>query len=156
MASRQLDSLARPLEPTETYAPRLISLGIERELARHANGQIKRVYSLKEKTYRIDDSVSAFVVTAVLTKPLETLDFVGVYKPGNFDFWTTIGHATDSLVMPRPTEVTRLEGNRREYKVTFVTQGGPYRMLSRISFKDTANQFMAYKMEHYRPQKRAR
>ncbi|OWP64538.1 hypothetical protein CDA63_03990 [Hymenobacter amundsenii] len=145
--NQQLDSTAKPLKPDVLYVPYYISRGVETELARYANGRIDRVYSLKEKSYHLNDTVNAFVITAILTRPQETVDYVGIYKDGNFDYQTSSVKFADSTATSAHTDITKLESGNREFKVTYISKSDGYKSVNRVSFKDMLNQFLRYKLE---------
>lgn len=146
-SNEQVDSTAKPLKPDVLSVPFYISRGVETELARYTKGRIDRVYSLKEKSYHLNDTVNAFVMTAILTRPQETVDYVGIYKEGNFDYQTSIVKFADSTATSAHTEITKLESGNKEFKVTYISQSDGHKSVNRISFKDTLNQFLRYKLE---------
>ncbi|RSK44235.1 hypothetical protein [Hymenobacter perfusus] len=153
-ASRELytsgeavDTVASPLDSVTDYLPRDITFQLESILARHVSGNIKRVYTFKEKTYPFGDEATAFVASAVLINPRKNIDFIGLYRNDNVDFFTEIRAFKDSTITDTSTDITKLERVGKDYKITYVTQWEGLKKHSRISFRDTVAQLQWYKLE---------
>ncbi|WP_226269546.1 hypothetical protein [Hymenobacter pini] len=142
-----VDTVASPLDSVSDYLPRDITQQLESILASHAGGDIKRVYTFKEKTYPFGDEATAFVASAVLITPRKNVDFIGVYRNDNVDFFTVIRAFKDSTITDTRTDITKLEQVGKDYKITYVTRLEDIKTHSRISFRDTVAQLRWYKLE---------
>ncbi|MBT9393622.1 hypothetical protein KLP40_10655 [Hymenobacter sp. NST-14] len=142
-----VDTVASPLDSVSDYLPRDITQQLESTLASHAGGDIKRVYTFKEKTYPFGDKATAFVASAVLINPRKNVDFIGLYRNDNVDFFTEIRAFKDSTTTDTSIGITKLEQVGKDYKITYVTRLKGIKKHSRISFRDTVAQLQWYKLE---------
>ncbi|WP_044001497.1 hypothetical protein [Hymenobacter swuensis] len=153
-ASRELytsgeavDTLASPLDSVSDYLPRDITQQLESILSSYVDGDIKRVYTFKEKTYPFGDEATTFVASAVVINPRKNIDFIGLYRNENVDFFTEIRAFKDSTITDTSIGITKLEQVGKDYKITYVTRLEGIKKYSRISFRDTVAQLRWYKLE---------
>jgi len=146
-SGESVDTLASPLDSVSDYLPHDITLQLESILANHASSNIKRVYTFKEKTYPFGDEATAFVASAILINPRKNVDFIGLYRNDNVDFFTEIRAFKDSSTTDTSTDITKLERVGKDYKITYVTRLEGIKKHSRISFRDTMAQLQWYKLE---------
>ncbi|AHJ96928.1 hypothetical protein Hsw_1333 [Hymenobacter swuensis DY53] len=111
------------------------------------DGDIKRVYTFKEKTYPFGDEATTFVASAVVINPRKNIDFIGLYRNENVDFFTEIRAFKDSTITDTSIGITKLEQVGKDYKITYVTRLEGIKKYSRISFRDTVAQLRWYKLE---------
>ncbi|MBC6698303.1 hypothetical protein [Hymenobacter sp. BT190] len=153
--NKYVDTLAQPLLTGTDPVPTSVLTAVKNVMLTKIKTPADSLQQTREATYYINDSVTAFLVQAMVNQPRQYLDCIGLYKRnGNFDFYTHLLHLGSEAPpdISLSTEISQLNGTRREYQITYISRlmypgKGRIKSHDRISFKDTLNQFLWYKLE---------
>jgi len=74
-------------------------------------------------------------VTAISTNSKTGLNYIGIYKDGNFDYFTSVYN--DSIELKLETKLVKFEDIENEFLVTSMIKVKNTAKYERLSFKDT-------------------
>ena len=144
-AGTEIDSISKELTPSAECIPKSILNYLTKNFEAQINKPISEEIKLEKANYQLDNGISIFEVTANSKEANFAANYVGIYKNGNFDFFTSIYQ--DSVELDLELELTKFEQLDEEYLVTSKTVLNGAINFQRMTFKDTLDQLLWYKIE---------
>ena len=118
-------------------------------LMKNTENHIKRPLNdndlIKKSNYKINDEISLFDVIIISENPILGHNYIGIYKIGNFDYFTST--YADSISLDINSEIIRFKETENEYLITYKLIINGQENFQRLTFRDTLNQLQWYKIE---------
>lgn len=140
-----IDTLSNELIPYETLLPKPITQNIYENIESHLNKSTNNLSYLNKKVYAVSTDMNLFVVTAISENAKTGLNYIGIYRNGNYDYFTSVYE--DSIGLEIDSKLIKFEEIKNEYLVTSVIEVQNAKRYERLSFKDTSEQLLWYKLE---------